>query len=199
MRLFRSIFLCILFVAAACAARAQQRNSDVPVDAAEKQDDPLLRDSNLLLKQFGFGWSKSVDDDSLVESKVLEKAFNDLFTPFVKEHIKDRDPEAIKKLGKPEDAVAKLREMFRRENRLFFRATPDQQRQWKKGEFDDRAAKARAEKIVKVLADFDVALPNVSVWVIKKIEGGKLSGAELEIAARTLVLPLSKLVHQLSE
>lgn len=133
-----------------------------------------------------------------IDSKVLEKAFRELMARFVEDNAKDIGPDAAKKMAS-EESLAAMVKSLRHEFLSFLRTTAQQERKWENGKFDDRAATLRAKKTVRVLADFDTALPTVCTWAIKQIEGGRLRGAELEVATQLLMVPLAKLISSLQE
>ncbi len=70
--------------------------------------------------------------------------------------------------------------------------TPDQEKRFAAGQFDDAANKRRAAAAIKALADLGATLPRFAVFLIGHHRAGKLRGARLEFARRLLEAILAK-------
>ncbi len=63
----------------------------------------------------------------------------------------------------------------------FLRVTPEVEARWKKGEFDDAAAKQRMTESLKLLQDVEVKLPCMHEIFVEQFQAGTLSGARLGV------------------
>ncbi|MBN2476754.1 MAG: type II secretion system major pseudopilin GspG [Pirellulales bacterium] len=71
-----------------------------------------------------------------------------------------------------------------------FAVTPEEERRFTAGEFDDAAASRRAGEAIQSLTKDKVELPAGAQYLIDEFQTGRLQGARLELAARLLAAQL---------
>jgi hypothetical protein len=66
--------------------------------------------------------------------------------------------------------------------------TPEQERQFAAGKFDDALNAKAVERACKLFKDLGVHLPSFSQYLVNEFQDGKLSGARLELVRRILTI-----------
>ena len=67
-----------------------------------------------------------------------------------------------------------------------FRVTPEQEKRFAAGKFDDAAATKRLQETIKKLTDHKGDLPVTCKLIVKQFRTGKLHGGKLEVASRVM-------------
>ncbi len=133
--------------------------------------------------------------EKLEVSETLKTEMSKLIEETVKAAKKSGD---AAKTADSKTVFALLLAQIRDTNPLFLYVEPEQENAWKANKFDEKAANVRIQGSIKLLADYNVALPRLHQRLIKEFHAGTLTGVRRELAAELLEAQVAKFVQGLT-
>ena len=128
----------------------------------------------------------TIQADGLVKSETLNKEFPILLGNAVTARLKTGNK--MPKGYKTKYFLPQIFEQLLEIDPNLFRATPEQEKQFADGKFDDKKTGKRIDATIKQLSKLKVVVPWMSQYLLDQYQTGKVSGARLELTARMLNL-----------